>query len=74
MMLSTSFRWSAVRSFPSLDFLDDASAAKRVACVSCLVLHAFVYLLRSEDLLVVSKSDAHAFANRVRIFTLKRQD
>ena len=39
-----------------------------------LVLHAFVYLLRSEDLLVVSKSNAHAFANRVRIFTLKRQD
>jgi len=42
-----------------------------VAFVSCLVLHAFIYLLHSEDLLEVGKSDAHAFADGVRVFTFE---
>jgi hypothetical protein len=36
------------RSLTSLYFLDYASTAQRVACVSCLVLHAFVHFLRSK--------------------------
>ena len=61
-------------SLPPLYFLDHASAASRVACVSCLVLHSLIHFLRPEDLFVIGKSNAHAFANRVLIFALKRQN
>ena len=59
---------------PSLDFLQYARAAERVAGVSRLVLHAFIHFLRSENLLVVGKGDAHPLANPGLILALKRQN
>ncbi len=39
-----------------------------------LVLHVFIHFLRSEDLLVVSKSDAHSLSDCVCFFTLECQN
>jgi hypothetical protein len=59
------------RPLPTLHFLDDPSAAKSVASVSGLVLHASVDFLRLKDLLTVGNSDMHALVDRVWVLTLK---
>jgi hypothetical protein len=40
--------------------------------VSCLFPHSFIDFLRSEQLGVVGKRDAHPLTDRVRIFALER--
>ena len=62
------------RSLTQPYLLDYARTAKRMACVRCFVLHPFIRLLRAEKLLAVSERAAHAFANSVRRFALKRQN
>src|SRR6516165_10265349 len=55
-------------------FLDNASAAEGVACVSRLVLHASVHFLRPKDLPAVGKRDMHTLADRVWVFALKGEN
>jgi hypothetical protein len=62
------------RPLPTLHFLDDPSAAKSVASVSGLVLHASVDFLRLKDLLTVGNSDMHALVDRVWVLTLKSEN
>jgi hypothetical protein len=69
MMLSTSFKWSASRVHR-----DDASAAQRAADAIGLVPHALVVLLRPENCLAIGQDDAHAFADRVRVFSREREN
>ena len=55
------------RSLPTLHFLDNASAAKGVASVGRLVLHASIRFLRPVDLAAVGKRDMHTIADRLRV-------
>jgi hypothetical protein len=61
-------------SFPTLHFFNDPTAAKGVASVSRLVLHASIHFLGFEDLLAVGKSNMHTLANRVWVFALKGEN
>ena len=54
-------------SLPTLHFLDNASAAKGVASVGRLVLHAPIRFLRPVDLPAVGKRDMHTIADRLRV-------
>ena len=55
------------RSLSQLHFLDNASAAKGVASVGRLVLHAPIRFLRPVDLPAVGKRDMHTIADRLRV-------
>ena len=54
-------------SLPTLHFLDNASAAKGVASVGRLVLHASIRFLRPIDFPAVGKRDMHTIADRLRV-------
>jgi hypothetical protein len=53
---------------------DDASAAKRAADASGLVLHALVVLPHPENRLAICQGDAHAFPDRLRVFSREREN
>ena len=60
----------ARRSLSTLHLFDDPSTALNVASVRRFVLHAFVHLLRFEDLLAVDKSNIYTFADGVGAFAM----
>jgi hypothetical protein len=75
MMVSTSFKCSAIRVSPALMHLgDDAGTAQRAAGVSGPVPHALVRFLRPEGRLAVGEGDAHTLADRVQVFPGEREN
>jgi hypothetical protein len=63
------------RRFPSpLHFLYDASAAKGMTSVGCLILHASIYFLRPIDLPAVDKRNMHTFADRLWVFAFESEN
>ena len=61
-------------SLPTLHFLDNASAAKGVASVGRLVLHAPIRFLRPIDFPAVGKRNMHTIADRLRVFAFKGEN
>ena len=62
------------RSLPTLHFLDNPSAAKGVASVGRLVLHASIHFLRPIDFLAVGKRNMHTVADRLWVFRLQGRE
>ena len=62
------------RSLPMLHFLDNASAAKGVASVNSLVLHAPIHFLRPIDFPAVGKRNMHAVSDRLWAFAFKGEN
>ena len=61
-------------SLPTLHFLDNASAAKGVASVDRLVLHAPIRFLRPIDFPAVGKRNMHTVADRLWVFAFKGEN
>ena len=62
------------RSLPTLHFLDNASAAKSVASVGRLVLHASIRFLRPISFAAVGNRNMHTLADRLWIFAFKGEN
>src|SRR6476660_2234953 len=62
------------RSLPTLYFLDNASAAKGVASVNSLVLHAPIHLLCPIYFPAVGKRNMHAVSDRLWAFAFKGEN
>ena len=62
------------RSLPTLHFLDNANAAKGVASVGRLVLHAPIHFLRPIDFLAVGKCNMHTVSDRLWAFAFKGEN